>query len=138
VQLAYTNVIAGLGGGSCPEAFPCPTVHILSIEAVPGLKDPASRYVSKITDWKGNGDGFTVSFGLKQLSDDDPLSIGSSQRNDIYLTNNFTNDGAYFAYHFSPNSSPEAGYKTYAEAQAFLDSDEAKVAKQIILTTTKN
>lgn len=133
VELAYANYVTGVGGGTCPEVFPCPTVHILKIEDVPGANN--LKYIEKITDWKGNGDGFTPSFGLSNAETADEWKVGAKKENDFYLFANFSEDGGLFAYQYTPSARPEAGFKSYQEAVAFLNSKEAKVAKQILLST---
>jgi hypothetical protein len=137
VTLSYINYIVGLGGGSCPDAFPCPTVNVLNIQDVSGVKSGKVKLVEKITYWKGNGDNYTASFGLDQLDPAYPIKLGSYKGNDFYLTTNFTNDGGYFAHIFQPDARPEDGFKTYEEAKTFLDSSEAKIAKQILLSTVQ-
>lgn len=134
VELAYANYVTGVGGGSCPEDFICPTIHVLKITDVPGAKD--LKLVEKITDWKGNGDDFTPAFGLSNADTASEWKVGAKQDNDFYLFANFSNDGGLFAYSYSPNSSPEGGYKTYQEASDFLKSKEVKIAEQILLSTT--
>jgi hypothetical protein len=135
VSLGYSNFIAGLGGGSCPDDFPCPTIDILALSDVSGLKG-AFQYIEKITYWKGNGDGYTPAFGLIDADTAKSLKVGSIQRNDFYLTAAFTDDGGQFALNFAPNSGL-ADFKTYEAAKAYLDSPEAKTAKQIIKSTTQ-
>jgi len=128
--LNYSNSVTGGGGGSCPDAFPCPTVQIVSIADVAKAKD--HQVVEKITNWAGHSDSFTVSIGLvsKDLLREWP--VGSKQHNDFYLYDNFSNDGGLFALHYSPNARPEDGFKTQEEAKAFLASENAKTAKQIL------
>lgn len=134
--LVYSNYINGLGGGNCPDAFPCPTVQILSIIDVPGAND--HKVVEKITNWAGNGDGFTPSLGLITKESIKNQAVGSTQDNDFYLLSRLGNDGGFFAYHFSPDARPENGFKTLEEAKAFLAGDEAQTAKKILQSTSVN
>lgn len=132
IVLGYANFITGLGGGSCPDDFPCPFIDTLTIKDLRNL--PTIQYVEKITFWKGNGDTYSPAFGLVG-TESVPTVTGKKQENVSYMNTGISSSGSKFAY--NPGSlagDAGGGFKTEAAAKAFLNSKEAKIAKQILLS----
>lgn len=130
VSINYSNYIDGLGGGTCPDAFPCPTITILKIEDVPGSKGTL-KYIEKITHRKDNGDEYSPVVGLLNSEQAAKLKVGEMVDNDIYMLADFGKHSGYFVLGmFAGQEAPS--FKTYSEAQNYLDSANAATAEEII------
>lgn len=139
VRIDYANFVDGIGGVGCPEAIPCPTVDILALDTIPGLGNV--KYIEKITHWK-DPEFYDASYGLMSTTDyNSDLKVGKIEDNDPYLLATFGQDQGYFALDWAPNSDQNEGdkniFSTEAAAKAYLDSDEAKIGKQIVRSLAK-
>lgn len=134
VTLNYSNFIDGLGGGTCPEAFPCPTIEILKIEDVPGSKETL-KYVEKIIHWKGENPAYQPVMGLLSAEKADKLKVGKTEGNDFYMLASFSQErSGYFvigAFGEDPYS-----FTDRDEAFLYLDSANANIAEDILKSFT--
>lgn len=146
VEILYSNFEAGVGDPGCdppgepptdqtPPLLKCPTIDILTADDLPNIKDTNMKYIEKISHWKDKTDFYIPSFGLAIDSTDFPLKVGTiSGQSDTFMRTNFTDDAGIFAHNWTIDRNPQDGFPTYDQAKAFLNSDEVKTAKQIILS----
>ncbi len=140
VKLEYQNYQAGVGQVDCdlPDTYPCPVIEVFNVDDLPNIKDPSFKYIEKIVQWNNNGDQYVPAFGLDTFESQAPVKVGTiTHQNDFFLAAGFTNEGGYFAYNWTAGAGPKQGFKTHKEARDFLDSDDAKTAKQILLSVRK-